>query len=49
MRQFLGAVTRINGDFSWNKDLENTWDWTAINALVKLTTATVNAVRTNRQ
>ena len=41
-------MTRISGDSSWNKDLENTWDWTAVNALVKFTTVNVNAVHINR-
>ena len=44
-----GAMTRISGDPSWNKDLENTWDWTAINAPVELTKENVNAVHTNRK
>ena len=42
-------MTRISGDSSWNKDLENTWDWTAVNALVKFTTVNVNAVHINRR
>ena len=43
-----GAVTRISGDSSWNKNLENIWDWTAINAPVKLTRGNVNAVYINK-
>ena len=39
-----GAVTRISGDPSWNRDLENTWDWPAINAPIDLTWQTVNAM-----
>ena len=27
---------------------DNTWDWTAVNTLVKLSKANVNAVHTNR-
>ena len=42
-------MTRISGDSSWNKDLENTWDWTAVNALVKFTTVNVKAVHINRK
>ena len=42
-------MTRISGDSSWNKDLENTWDWTAVNTLVKFTTVNVNAVHINRR
>ena len=48
-QQNSGAVTRISGDSGWNKDLENTWDWTAVNALVKFTTVNVNAVHINRR
>ena len=44
-----GAMTRISGDPSWNRNLENTWDWTAVNTLVKLTRGNVNAVHTNRK
>ena len=33
----------------WNKDLENTWDWTAVNALVKFTTVNINTVHINRR
>ena len=47
--QYFGAVTRISGDPSWNKDLENTWDWTAVNALVELTKGNVNAVHISRK
>ena len=42
-----GAVTRISGDLSWNRNLENTWDWTAVNALVELTKGNVNTVHTS--
>ena len=48
-QQNSGAVTRISGDSGWNKDLENTWDWTAVNSLVKFTTVNVNAVHINRR
>ena len=48
-RQFFGAATRISGDPSWNTDLENTWDWTAVNVLVELAKGNVNTVRTNRK
>ena len=45
-----GAVTRIGGDPAQDqKLLENTWDWTAVNALVGLTKANINAVHTNRK
>ena len=49
VQQDSGAMTRISGGSSWNKDLENTWDWTAVNALVKFTTVNVNAVHINRK
>ena len=42
-------MTWISGDLSWNKDFENTWDWTAINAPVELAKGNVNAVHTNRK
>ena len=42
-------MTRISGDSSWNKGLENTWDWTAVNALVKFITVNINAVYINRR
>ena len=44
-----GAVTRISGDPSWNKDWENTWDWTAANAPVELTKGNVDTVYTSRK
>ena len=47
--QFLVSVTRINGDPSWNRNLENTWDWTAVNTPVELAKGNVNAVHINRK
>ena len=41
-------MTRISGDSSWNKGLETTWDWTAVNTLIKFTTVNINAVHSNR-
>ena len=49
VQTILVSMTRISGDPSWNKDLENTWDWTAVKAPVELTKGNVNAVHTSRK
>ena len=45
--QFSGAVTRISGDPSWNRDLEKYMEWAAIDTLVKLTKGNVDAAHTS--
>ena len=49
-QQEFGAVTRIGGNpATWRSKVgDNTWDWAAVNALVGLTKANVNAAHTNR-
>ena len=45
-----GAVTRIGGDLVCDSKVgNNTWDWAAVNALVRLTKGNVNAAHTSRK
>ena len=48
VQPIFGAVTRISGDPSWNRNLKNTWDWPVVNALINLTWPAINAVYTSR-
>ena len=42
-----GAMIRISGDPSWDRNLENTWDGAAVDTLVRLTKENVDTAHTS--
>ena len=42
-----GAVTRISGDPSWNRNLEKHMGWAAVDTLVRLTKENIDTAHTS--